>query len=1195
MYSLYKQIHEPTVVEHTASAKFTSPNTTNLIVAKTSILEVYEVKIFNKKNPSSKLKPAQNQHSRSKQHEKKLVLIGQYSLFGNVEGIGVVRLCGNKRDSLILVFRDAKFSIVDFDPSVMGIKTVSMHFYEDDEISGGILDTKPFQPLVRVDPENRCAVVLVYGHQLVIVPFREELMTGITDDTGAVASDRHDELPLGTGDGSHSHILPTYVRDLEKISKGIRNIKDVQFLHGYNEPTLIIMHEPRPTWTGRVSMRKDTVMLSAISLNLIEKREPIIWHVKSLPFDSIHIEPVPKPLRGVLVFAQNSILYLNQSNPVFGISLNEFGDNSKYNLKPHKGALCSLDCSHMTYLSKTAMLLSLKLGELYVLSLVNDGISVSDIRLERAGSSAIASSLVKLGKYDYIFLGSRVSDSHLISFTTTFVEDGEDVHEKGSGSARGRGGGTDGDENEIGEKTDEIGGGEDEDDQPNAKRRRMESDVVDEDDLLYDNDGPDEEHRAVRYHFNIEDSLPNIGPIRDVQIGEPAFLTDQHSLKEQYDIEVLTCSGYSKNGSLCSIQRGIRPDVISSHPLPTCVGLWAVKVNRSVEVEDNDKETPMLEESAAPALKPESGSATTVGAGGSTDDLLDSRHSYLLMSHEKSTTVLSTREELVEVKNTGFYTDGPTIGVGNVCASTYIVQVYPAGMRILHGEKQLQHISVDPNSAIRACSIVDPYVLLVLDNNTFSILREEGGSLVPVGGGGGVKNGEVYCAALFEDLSGMFVTPEMAGSSAEGSGGGAATAEAHVHVVDAKARAAEIMKAQEEDSDDDDLYGDEDSPPPPVQSEAGPATSEGGPRAEAEEEGRREKTFWMFICRENGNLEVYFLPDFKLRFMVAHIALSPTVLVDSFSSATVKPSAEDPFVKEVCMTSLHPDHEMPHLLFLLSTGDLIVYQPFSFVHTGHVEENTRQMMRSRLSLRFKRVRLDYIFRDPLSFKVDDGNVGTEADEDWKTPLGSSKAVEDVLRTGNKGSDGDDLKSDKERKTRLLSAHRQSIFPFRNIGGLTGAFVAGRRSLWLTSTRRGKLRVHGMHKDGQVLGFSEFNNINCEEGFIYYNEHVSRGYGICVFLSAFIDFEFLIVYVVWLRRVICASARCLVTWATMRRFRSRRCRCVRRPTMLLTTWTARRILSQQANQRTLRRNPGSLTMRSCARPSRTRKASAFFTH
>lgn len=43
---------------------------------------------------------------------KKLELLSQYSLFGNIECLQAVRLAGNTRDSLLMSFKDAKVKIL---------------------------------------------------------------------------------------------------------------------------------------------------------------------------------------------------------------------------------------------------------------------------------------------------------------------------------------------------------------------------------------------------------------------------------------------------------------------------------------------------------------------------------------------------------------------------------------------------------------------------------------------------------------------------------------------------------------------------------------------------------------------------------------------------------------------------------------------------------------------------------------------------------------------------------------------------------------------------------------------------------------------------------------------------------------------------------------------------------------------------
>lgn len=131
----------------------------------------------------------------------------------------------------------------------------------------------------------------------------------------------------------HHSILPSYTVDLLTLSERVSNVKDIHFLHGYNNPTLFILYEPTPTWAGlvhsylvsrsstspspvvspcypcpplsphvppvsyrRITLRMDTHCMVAISLNTSEKQSPVIWHNKSLPFDACYALPVPRPV-----------------------------------------------------------------------------------------------------------------------------------------------------------------------------------------------------------------------------------------------------------------------------------------------------------------------------------------------------------------------------------------------------------------------------------------------------------------------------------------------------------------------------------------------------------------------------------------------------------------------------------------------------------------------------------------------------------------------------------------------------------------------------------------------------------------------------------------------------------------------------------------------------------------------------------
>lgn len=86
-YALVKQVLPPTGVEHCLRAHFTAPDAENLIVAKTSVLDVYILR----KTP-----------------EFSLELLLSCSLFGNVESLVAVRFPGHARDAILLSFRDAK-------------------------------------------------------------------------------------------------------------------------------------------------------------------------------------------------------------------------------------------------------------------------------------------------------------------------------------------------------------------------------------------------------------------------------------------------------------------------------------------------------------------------------------------------------------------------------------------------------------------------------------------------------------------------------------------------------------------------------------------------------------------------------------------------------------------------------------------------------------------------------------------------------------------------------------------------------------------------------------------------------------------------------------------------------------------------------------------------------------------------------
>jgi len=108
-------------------------------------------------------------------------------------------------------------------------------------------------PQIRVDPENRCAVMLGYGRKMIILPFRKdpspedaELMQPSMVDI----KPSQQQLNNAANPSIKSPVLASYSIGLKDLDEKMDNIIDVQFLHGYYEPTLLVLFEPIKTFSG---------------------------------------------------------------------------------------------------------------------------------------------------------------------------------------------------------------------------------------------------------------------------------------------------------------------------------------------------------------------------------------------------------------------------------------------------------------------------------------------------------------------------------------------------------------------------------------------------------------------------------------------------------------------------------------------------------------------------------------------------------------------------------------------------------------------------------------------------------------------------------------------------------------------------------------------------------------------------------
>jgi len=980
VYALYRQVHPVTTIEHCICCNFVDQDQKNLVVAGTNLLQVYRLNSDAEAGQKDAVSGAKSQEKLidkaldGRSRRIRLEFICSFQLYGNILSMQSVRLAGAALDSLLISFSDAKLSVVEFDPGTHDLKTSSLHHFEDDDLRDGHYQHNASIASVHVDPDERCAAVIIYGRHLVVLPFRRDLPV----DTSDGLSSGESQLP----------VLSSYTIDLRKLDEKISSVIDFQFLHGYYEPTVLILYEPLPTWSGRIAMRKDTCSIVALSLNLQQRVHPVIWSLANLPMDCCQVCPVPKPVGGVLVFAVNSLLYLNQSQPPYGVSLNSITNiSTEFLLKVQDGVKITLDCAHAAFVSSDKLVLSLRGGELYVLTLLVDGMRVvRSFNLDKAAASVLTSCMCVCGD-GLLFLGSRLGNSLLLRYTEKLPE------EASGGSVSG------------------VGLGSDE--PVNKKRKVTDTDwpdfsIEDLDELeVYGTSTTQSDYQLTQYTFEVCDSLLNIGPCAHIVMGEPAFLSEEFHSTEHHDLELVTTSGYGKNGALSVLQRRIRPQVVTTFELPGCTNMWTVIGYDS----DNQSEHDEM-------------------------DSCEQTHMFLILSREDSSMVLKTGQEIMELDQSGLNTREPTVFAGNIGSNRYVIQVCARGVRLLDGVKQLQHIPLDVGSPISSCSVADPYVAVMSEDNQVIMLI-----LKPDTHGTGARlivtkpplqlSPRITTLCAFNDESRMFTLTHPSES--------AAPVKQQIIVPEPTPTVASI------EDEDELLYGESS------------ATNIISSHSDSHVDGKSSKepelklSYWLAVCRDSGMLEIYNLPDYHLCFSVKNFPNGDHVLVDSVEYLDEHP---DDFKSEKALDTNCPS-VVEELLFICLGGrrmrpfimarlneDFLIYESFPH-HTPETKGN-------RLQLRFK--------------KVSHGLL-----------LGTNK--QQTAQTKNDASLGG---IDRHSSVPWLR-------PFDDISGYSGVFVCGPSPHWIMMTPRGMLRIHPMSIDGPVTCFTPFHNVNCPKGFLYFNQ------------------------------------------------------------------------------------------------------------
>eukprot|EP00818_Percolomonas_sp_WS_P008347 CAMPEP_0117450502 /NCGR_PEP_ID=MMETSP0759-20121206/8501_1 /TAXON_ID=63605 /ORGANISM="Percolomonas cosmopolitus, Strain WS" /LENGTH=1476 /DNA_ID=CAMNT_0005243025 /DNA_START=193 /DNA_END=4620 /DNA_ORIENTATION=+ len=712
--SLFSLSHPATTITHSLSCPLISPNSNALVIASPHELRVYELS-------DDVLESQRNadQDEEDLMEPSHLIHVASIKLHGTISSIASLRIAPSPRHSLAISYlEDAKISVVEWDDARNQFRTVSLHYLEDDVLKDGKCQMhQRVEAPLRSDPKSRCLAYMLFDTKLVILPVREESeledlaastnvkatnsllqarnaasnavagLPSTTITTSTVAQNSDDaSVPPPVG----RHIIIDVAQRL-----GIRNVHDYCFLYGYSEPTLLILHENIQTWSAQLTRRANTVSCTAVSLGIERNQYPIIWTVKALPHDSYRLVPLRQPVGGgALVVGHNSLIHVNQ-RAQYGLSTNDFAlmeichpEQMAVHLEVQEDITLFLEVVSFAFIATNVLALSLRSGELYLAHIFGNANTIQKIILKKAKSTVVAATMCTHNG-TYLFLGSRLGNSILTQFK-----------EKNKRKERPNG-----------SKSEE----------PDRKRRRKEESSiafssddaflkmleVDTEDVIANNSFAEDTsgaHRVREFVFHAKDTFINIGPITNMAVGNVHTRGSDMDLKSKTDprIELSTCSGHAKTGTICVLQRNLRPKYLAN--MKVIPQISASHVCDAIYYIDHNDEAigKIVIATMGPRsiiMSPSSNDTAKTGAKQS-----DSVHDNVF----------------ARVDKTRLQVNDPTLAAGALTVDRSIsVQVCPTKITLLKDAKIMYTKPFD--IPVHSAHVLAPYVLLHFEDGTLKL------------------------------------------------------------------------------------------------------------------------------------------------------------------------------------------------------------------------------------------------------------------------------------------------------------------------------------------------------------------------------------------------------------------------------------------------------------------------------------------
>ncbi|KAF1833314.1 hypothetical protein BDW02DRAFT_631356 [Decorospora gaudefroyi] len=734
----YTEICPPTAVSHAINLPFLGARANNLVVAKNSLLQVFELKSTTTEvtsgggnewdNAAANLDTeAADVPLQRTENTARLVLVGEFPLAGTVISLARIKALNTKSrgEALLVAFRDAKLSLVEWDPETYNLHTISIHYYENPDLPGiapWSPDLKDTYNFLTADPSSRCAALKFGAHNLAILPFRQPDLVEDDYDSDAEAPK---ESKTAQDDGENkTPYASSFVLPLTNLDPTLTHPVHLAFLHEYREATFGVVAASKATAPSLLAHRKDILTYSVFTLDLEQKASTTLLSVSGLPYDITRVVPLPSPIGGALLVGGNEIIHVDQGGKTNGVAVNEFAKAcTSFPLSDQSELALRLEGCTMEVLSQDTgdVLMVLNDGQFMILTFTLDGRTVSGLTVQPVAadqggrilkSSASCTSNLGRGR---LFIGSEDGESVMLGWTSTSHQ----LRRKQSNV------GTDGDENTSDEE-----------------------DIDDMEDDLYNDTAPaakkitaavSEPTAPGTYTFRIHDVLPSIAPIRDAIIHPNK---DTESLNRG---EIMLSVGRGAAGGIAALHRELHPVSVATTKLPSAHGIWAVHARKQAPGEVT----------AAFGEDTEANMATDVDYD-----------QYLVVSKNgedgsESTVVYQVNgDQLTETDKGDFEREeGSTLFVGVLAAGTKVVQVMRTEVRTYDSELNMDQIlpmedeaSGDELNVITA-SFADPYLLVLRHDSSVKIFKATGDGELEDVEASGFSGMQWLSASLFKSAS----------------------------------------------------------------------------------------------------------------------------------------------------------------------------------------------------------------------------------------------------------------------------------------------------------------------------------------------------------------------------------------------------------------------------------------------------------